>query len=69
MSPSLYISFAIAIGKFRVFRAIQNARSPKLSRPPEPSFIHRTPTKHQKGKGGPRPKKERRKRKRKRKED
>jgi hypothetical protein len=28
----------------RVFRAIQNARSPKISRPPDPLFIHRTPS-------------------------
>ena len=28
----------------RVFRAIQSARSPKISRPPDPLFIHRTPS-------------------------
>jgi len=45
---------------FRGFRAIQNARSPKLSRTPELSFNNQTPNEAPKGKtdgGGPRPKK------------
>ena len=55
----------------RVFRAIQNARSPKLSRPPEPQLLHRTPNEAPKGKtdgSDPRPKKNQKKEKKEKKE-